>query len=315
MAEIFNNLLNKRTFRSSDSSDDSTTSPEAKKPKKYDSPLTEGPEQEEDEVMTALNMSEEVAAKLQKILEKLEKLDTIELSLKKTESKRAKLETRTTELEAFKEEAKKDISELKDGANFAEKQLQEKSQELAKAQAEIAELTRKVQKHEEAVKETESKCLYLEAYSRRENIKFMNIEEGPQDQPEDTEEILRDFLERELGYVDAQNVEFQRVHRTGKTKDGDPRPILARFLRYKDVQNIFSLGHRLKGSKFQMFRDLPTEIVAFSISFSVFSCLLNVGESLGKRVFRPQSNKPFIDLMCVSLFTFCLPMFRLLCFK
>ena len=124
MAEFFNNLLNKRTFRSSDSSDDSTTSPEAKKPKKYDSPLTEGPEQEEDEVMTALNMSEEVAAKVQKILEKLGKLDTIELSLKNIESKLAKLETRTTELEAFKEETKKDISELKDGANFASKQLQ-----------------------------------------------------------------------------------------------------------------------------------------------------------------------------------------------
>jgi len=232
------------------SSDDSTTSPEAKKPKKYDSPLTEGPEQEEDEVMTALIMSEEVAAKVQKILEKLEKLDTIELSLKKIESKLAKLETRTTELKAFKEEAKKDFRELKDGANFAEKQLLEKSQELAKAQAEIAELTRKVQKHEEAVKETESKSLYLEAYSRRENIKFMNIEEGPHDQAEDIEEILRGFLERELGYVDAQNVEFQRVHRTGKTKDENPLPILALFLRY-----------RLKGSKFQMFRDLPTEIV------------------------------------------------------
>ena len=172
MAEFFNNLLSKRAFRSSDSSDDSTTSPEAKKPKKYDSPLTEGPEQEEDEVMTALNMSEEVAAKVQKILEKL---DTIELSLKKIESKLAKLETRTTELEAFKEEAKKDISGLKDGANFAEKQLLEKSQELAKAQAEIAELTRKVQKDEEAVKETESKSLYLEAYSRRENIKFRPV--------------------------------------------------------------------------------------------------------------------------------------------
>ena len=93
MAEVFNNLLNKRTIRSSDTSDDSTTSPEAKKPKKYDSPLTEGPKQEEDKVMTALNMSEEIAAKVQKILEKLEKLDTIELSLKKIESKLAKLET------------------------------------------------------------------------------------------------------------------------------------------------------------------------------------------------------------------------------
>ena len=27
------------------------------------------------------------------------------------------------------------------------------------------------------------------------------------------------------------------------------------------MQNIFALGHRLKGSKFQMFRDLSTEIV------------------------------------------------------
>ena len=157
-----------------------------------------------------------------------------------------------TELKVFKE-AKKDISKLKDGANFAAKQLQEKSQELAEVQAETTELTRKVQKHEEAVKENESKCLYLEAYSRQENIKFMNIEEGPQDQPEDTEEIVRYFLECDLGCLDGRNVEFQRVHRTGKTKEGNHCPILARFLRYKDVQSIFVLGHRLKGSKFQMF--------------------------------------------------------------
>ena len=114
-------------------------------------------------------MSEELVAKVQKILEKLEKLeklDTIEMSLKKIESKLANLEIRTTDLETFKEEAKKDINDLKDGANFTGKQLQEKSQELEKAQAEIADLTRKVQKHEEAVTEIESKNLYLEAYSR-----------------------------------------------------------------------------------------------------------------------------------------------------
>ena len=97
---------------------------------------------------------------------------------------------------------------MKDGANFARKQVQEK------AQAEIAELTRKVQKHKEGVKETESKSLYLEAYSRRKNIKFVNIEEGPQDQPEDTKKILRGFLEHKLGYEDAQNVELQHVHHT-----------------------------------------------------------------------------------------------------
>ena len=40
-----------------------------------------------------------------------------------------------------------------------------------------------------------------------------------------------------------------------------PRPIIARFLRYKDVEGIFSLGRRLEGTDFQMFRDLPLEII------------------------------------------------------
>ena len=89
----------------------------------------------------------------------------------------------------------------------------------------------------------------------------MNIGEGSSDEPENVEETLRDFLERELGFHDARTAEIQRVHRSGKSKNGKPRPILARFLRYKDVQKIFSLGHRLRETDFQMFRDHPAEIV------------------------------------------------------
>ena len=73
----------------------------------------------------------------------------------------------------------------------------------------------------------------------------MNIEDGSSDEPEDVQ----------------SDVKIQRVHRSGKSKNGKPRPILARFLRYKDVQKIFSLGHRLKETDFQMFRDYPAEIV------------------------------------------------------
>ena len=41
-----------------------------------------------------------------------------------------------------------------------------------------------------------TKDLYLEAYSRRENIKFNNIREEVE--REDTEEVLRNFLENEI---------------------------------------------------------------------------------------------------------------------
>lgn len=111
------------------------------------------------------------------------------------------------------------------------------------------------------VKELEDKNLYLEAYSRRENLKFENIiEEGPD--KEDTESVLRTFLETELGYKDAATVEIQRVHRLGKRKEDKPRPIIARFLRYKNCEEILALGSQLRGSTFKMYQDLPYEIVA-----------------------------------------------------
>ena len=73
----------------------------------------------------------------------------------------------------------------------------------------------------------------------------MNIEDGSSDEPEDVQ----------------SDVKIQRVHRSRKSKNGKPRPILARFLRYKDVQKIFSLGHRLRETDFQMFSGYPAEIV------------------------------------------------------
>ena len=69
-------------------------------------------------------------------------------------------------------------------------------------------------------------------------------------------------MERELGYHDARSVEIQRVHsiNRGRNVPGS-RQIIARFLRHKNVEEIFSLGRRLERSGYQMFRDLPQEII------------------------------------------------------
>lgn len=97
-------------------------------------------------------------------------------------------------------------------------------------------------------------------YSRRENIIFENIVQ--ETDKEDTELVVRTFLETELGYKDASTVEIQRVHRLGKKKEEKPRQIIARFLRYKNCEEILALGSRLRGSRFKMYQDLPYEIVA-----------------------------------------------------
>ena len=54
---------------------------------------------------------------------------------------------------------------------------------------------------------------------------------SPRNGLEDTEEVLRSFLDELLGYHEAASVEIQRVHRLGKKKDdGGARPILEESL-------------------------------------------------------------------------------------
>ena len=90
--------------------------------------------------MTALNMSQDLAATLKSILEKLEKLDVIESSLKKIESKLENLERRTEKLEVFQATAKKDIDDLKSSLNFSGEDLKEKVDAFQKADTLITDL-------------------------------------------------------------------------------------------------------------------------------------------------------------------------------
>ena len=57
--------------------------------------------------------------------------------------------------------------------------------------------------------------LYTEAYQRRENLRFFGIKEEA-GAGEDTREVLVGFLETELRMEDANQIEFQRVHRVRK---------------------------------------------------------------------------------------------------
>ena len=252
MADFFQNFLTKRRNRSSNSS--AEESPDAKKPRgsPNSSIDTQQVNEGDDEIMAALGMVENVQQKLQEILQKLGKLDSIEQSVNKLQDTLLKLEARTQSLEDFQQSAIADINELKQSLNFSQEKYKTSLDDLTKQrknlEGKLNEFERQNSQLDNKIKEVETKNLYLEAYSRRENIKFENINEDDFD-GEDTEQKLRIFLETELGFRDALTVEIQRVHRLGRKRENESRPILARFLRYKDCEKILSLGRRLHRTK------------------------------------------------------------------
>ena len=217
-------------------------------------------------------MSANFDAKLQVILLKLEKLDAIETSVKGLQDTLARMDDRIRALENVQATSNQDIHDLKDSLSFAEDQQRKTTEGFDRYKEQInlkmTELSRKNAELDSNIKDLENKNLYLEAYSRRENIKFENIQEETRHgaHQEDTENVLRSFLETHLGYEDAGSVEMQREHRikvkkSNPSNDTKPKLIIARFLRYKDCERILFLGHRLKGTEFRMYQDLPHGIV------------------------------------------------------
>ena len=135
MANMILNYISRRRNRSSGSSPNGKGgSPEYKKAKNTkDSesqsatrtttarkdPHDEG--EENDVVLTALEMTDHLGGILKQILEKLKRLDSIENTVRKVEVSLAKLETRTAKLEFFQETAASDIEQLKVGQDLIEK--------------------------------------------------------------------------------------------------------------------------------------------------------------------------------------------------
>lgn len=203
---------------------------------------------ETDEIHSVLEMPEGVLPKLDMVLRKLEvmesKLDSLESFVRNVDAKVNALNTKVETLESKITGAAKSIEELDKGMAF----LNSDVERLKKLEQDCSALRQEI--------------LYMGVYQRRENLRFYGIEEDPEG-AEDTRQVLTDFLMSELGIDDANEIEFQRIHRIGpfNQEASKPRQIIARFLRYPDRERVMSNARRLKGKGFGISADLPKEIV------------------------------------------------------
>ena len=98
--------------------------------------------------------------------------------------------------------------------------------------------------------EEQEKVIALENYSRRENLRFMNV---PEQEGENCANIIYDIIENELN-MDVENLQFHAIHRVGKRRSSDetskayPRPIIARFLCREDRDMVLKAKGRLRNS-------------------------------------------------------------------
>ena len=116
-------------------------------------------------------MTEKLNEKLQEILTKLQKLDAIQKSVEILQETLTVMDSKIQSLASAQASAYRDMNDLKESESFYEYKQQ--------ISLKISELERKGNILENKITELENKSLYLEAYSRRGNIKFKNSKRVP----------------------------------------------------------------------------------------------------------------------------------------
>ncbi|KAK3096070.1 hypothetical protein FSP39_022722 [Pinctada imbricata] len=94
------------------------------------------------------------------------------------------------------------------------------------------------------------------------NLIFHGITEADVGTIEDSESVLKCFIGRNLNIED--DIPMANVHRIGRRddrrRDGKPRPIIAKFVHYKDLMNVKRSAKRLKNTNYGISEQYPSEI-------------------------------------------------------
>lgn len=137
-----------------------------------------------------------------------------------------------------------------DFKNTIEPTLQSHQEDLDNMKSSMKNQEAEIQALKSKLADEQEKIIALESYSRRENLRFMNI---PEQSDENCVDTVYDIIENELN-IGAEEIQFHAVHRVGKPRstvdasDTSPRPIIARFLCREDRDTVFRAKGRLKKS-------------------------------------------------------------------
>src|SRR5258705_3380360 len=105
----------------------------------------------------------------------------------------------------------------------------------------------------------EDRIRVQEDRSRRNNLLFRGIEEPKAESWAEAESTILDFGTYFALFNPNNPPKFDRVHRLGTYRQGQCRPIIARFTQFKDKSEILFKAKNLKGSSFNIAEDFSAE--------------------------------------------------------
>jgi len=190
----------------------------------------------EDVVLSALDMAQDLASKVDQILSKLSQLENIGTQINTLQDSVDRINQAVANLQSEYSRLKEEVRNTVEETNTLQTSVKFLNDEV---EASKKKLRDDEEKSQQEIDELRLQLLNYEVYSRRENLRFYGVPES--DEQENTEVVLKAFLQKELKVENTQYIEFQRVHRVGKRDRSTrkPRAIITRCFALKIAKTYF----------------------------------------------------------------------------
>jgi len=166
--------------------------------------------------------------------------------MEKMEKRMCSLAENHERLNRFYDEVKKEHEEFKDSLDFIN----------AKTEETVVNLRSELNNIHEENDYLRDSLRIQEDRSRRNNVRFDGItEETGETWAQAEQKVLKVLREK----MDIEGAEIERAHRVGKVKNGKPRTIVAKFLRYKDKEMVLANWKGLKGTRIYVKEDFSAD--------------------------------------------------------
>ena len=200
-------------------------------------------------------MNNNFSLRLSNIESSLTKLTTIELEVAFVRSDVYQLQRDNTNISTRMSEVEKScqmITSCFDESKILQTNLQKEISDLKNQNSLLAD---KIKGNVTSNETLSNELSELRARSMQQNLLFFGIGEPAKGDKEYIEPKIKDFMKHELDLEDPSIVDsivFDRIHRIGRpnyTPGANPRPVVARFERYKDREVIREAAKNLNAKR------------------------------------------------------------------
>lgn len=160
------------------------------------------------------------------------------------------------------DELMKEVQDLKISLQFTQKEVDELKVNCREYSTECKSNVDDIQKLAESLLILDAKANYLDGQCKQNNIVVEGIPESPNEKWCESEEKVKQIIQEKL-QLDQNKITLEKAHRIGRMRNGNssrPRPVVVKFLKYKDKEAVLERAKYLKGSNIYLNEDFPENV-------------------------------------------------------